>query len=592
VYILIIPGFGIVSHVISKFAGKPIFGQDGPMMNDDDPHGAKLRGGRHRASSQQTISRKFKWVINLRSEAPEVSGWRCPNVWSFALYNLILQNTIKNKIWNPSVPSGPECPSGNLIVKSFVILNNPQVTKALDPTGRKPNQRCGYPHPGTPFSSLIGAPLRSSFCSADDLRRGGSNHEAKRMKIETRGKSIWLSMLVGTSEAISFVINYTFPSHLKSFYSLLGKAAIRVSKFTMNKNHETEFRTYLETKIGAPPKTTPRNYRTLGALLASHLATKGYSGLELPLKQQQHISTLPTDRRSVPEVAPRKELQLNPELTSHQWLAGLIDGAGCLKLSKKGYATLEIVMEIKDKHCLYQIKQKFGGSVKLKSGIKWLRYKVHHKKGLLKLISCVNGEIRNPIRLLELNKFCGIYNIPLIQPKPLTFENGWFSGFFDSKGSVVLKENSTNSSVSLVISVSHINKYLLDPLLDLYGGGPHLELSKQNFTWVVSKTFEITKLLDYFKLCPSRSTKHKRLKEIKRFNELKNLKAYSAGPHSILGKSWSRFKKKFDSRGYSTNEVRRDIQTHLASSLLNRGSPLYFWIYRRRRLFLHIYQTN
>jgi len=26
VYILIIPGFGIVSHVISKFAGKPIFG--------------------------------------------------------------------------------------------------------------------------------------------------------------------------------------------------------------------------------------------------------------------------------------------------------------------------------------------------------------------------------------------------------------------------------------------------------------------------------------------------------------------------------------------------------------------------------------
>jgi hypothetical protein len=29
-YILIIPGFGIVSHVISAFAGKPIFGQDGP----------------------------------------------------------------------------------------------------------------------------------------------------------------------------------------------------------------------------------------------------------------------------------------------------------------------------------------------------------------------------------------------------------------------------------------------------------------------------------------------------------------------------------------------------------------------------------
>jgi hypothetical protein len=78
----------------------------------------------------------------------------------------------------------------------------------------------------------------------------------------------------------------------------------------------------------------------------------------------------------------------NPDDTFNifnQWLAGLIDGDGCFQLSKKGYASLEIVMEIRDKHCLYLIKQKFGGSVKSRSGVNWLRYRLHHKKGLLEL---------------------------------------------------------------------------------------------------------------------------------------------------------------------------------------------------------------
>jgi len=49
-------------------------------------------------------------------------------------------------------------------------------------------------------------------------------------------------------------------------------------------------------------------------------------------------------------------------------------------------------METRDKHCLFQVKQKFGGSVKLRSGVKWLRYRLHHKEGILNLISAVNGE--------------------------------------------------------------------------------------------------------------------------------------------------------------------------------------------------------
>ena len=81
-------------------------------------------------------------------------------------------------------------------------------------------------------------------------------------------------------------------------------------------------------------------------------------------------------------------------------------------------------MEVIDKHALFQIKQKFGGSVKLCSGTKAVRYRLHHKKGLLDLMNAVNGEIRNPTRILQFNKLCLIYNIVYIHSKPLDYFNG------------------------------------------------------------------------------------------------------------------------------------------------------------------------
>jgi hypothetical protein len=81
-------------------------------------------------------------------------------------------------------------------------------------------------------------------------------------------------------------------------------------------------------------------------------------------------------------------------------------------------------MELRDKHCLYQIKQKFGGSVKLRAGDNHLRYRLHHKAGLLNLIQGVNGLIRNPVRMLQLGKICDKYGINLIYPQPLTYNNG------------------------------------------------------------------------------------------------------------------------------------------------------------------------
>jgi hypothetical protein len=108
----------------------------------------------------------------------------------------------------------------------------------------------------------------------------------------------------------------------------------------------------------------------------------------------------------------------------NEWLAGVIDGDGCFLLSKKGYASLEITIQLRDVRCLNLIKQKFGGSVKVRANQNHIRYRLHHKSGLLNLISSVNGLIRNPIRMIQLGKICDKYKISFFYPEPLIYHNG------------------------------------------------------------------------------------------------------------------------------------------------------------------------
>ncbi len=133
----------------------------------------------------------------------------------------------------------------------------------------------------------------------------------------------------------------------------------------------------------------------------------------------------------------------------NEWLAGLIDGDGYFLLTKKGYVSCEITMDIRDKAALFEIKHKYGGSIKPMSGANALKYKLQNKKGLIALINGVNGLIRNPTRLLQLNKLCVKYQIDLKLGKPLTYNNGWLSDFIDSDGSVYLNEKSGQLIISI-----------------------------------------------------------------------------------------------------------------------------------------------
>lgn len=235
-----------------------------------------------------------------------------------------------------------------------------------------------------------------------------------------------------------------------------------------------------------------------------------------------------------------KQAQENPN-KFNEWLAGLIDADGCFILSKKGYASLEITMDIRDKKALFLIKQKFGGSVKLRSGSKTMRYRLHHKEGLINLIKNVNGNIRNPIRLLQLGAICEKYNIVLIFAQPLTYFNGWLSGFMDGDGSILLNQD------GIRITATNNIKPLQDNLISLYGGSIYLtNTSGRSFKWEIFKKSEIQDIQTYFKVCPCFSAKFNRFKLIPTYFELRIIKAHLALPSSVNGKLWSRFKKKWE----------------------------------------------
>ncbi len=224
-----------------------------------------------------------------------------------------------------------------------------------------------------------------------------------------------------------------------------------------------------------------------------------------------------------------------------EWLAGLIDGDGSFYLTKNGYASLEITMDIRDAHALQIIKNVYGGSIKSVSGENALRYSLRHKSGFLDLVKDVNGQIRNSYRLAQLNKICDKYGLTLIYPENLTYDNSWLSGFFDADGSVSI--NSTNGQLS--INVAQKTAELLNPLVELYGGSVYVNRAGPSFKWYITKREDIINIVEYFKKHPARYAKKQRLHLIPKCYSLKDLKAHKALPGTCLAKNWQSFLSKW-----------------------------------------------
>lgn len=223
-----------------------------------------------------------------------------------------------------------------------------------------------------------------------------------------------------------------------------------------------------------------------------------------------------------------------------QWLAGLIDGDGCFLVSKDGYTSCEITMESCDEPCLRKLQNKLGGSLKPRSGVNALRWRMHNKIGMIALVNMVNGHIRHNNRLAQLHRVCLALNItPLTPNLILDTNNAWFAGLFDSDGTININ---VSSHPQLTISVCNKHEINVKDLKIVFGGNIYFD-SAQNgyYKWCIQDREGAMLMLKYFKNCPGLSSKINRVRMIPKFFHLRDLSAFNTD--SLYYASWLHFLK-------------------------------------------------
>lgn len=258
----------------------------------------------------------------------------------------------------------------------------------------------------------------------------------------------------------------------------------------------------------------------------------------------------------------------NIENKWNQWLAGVIDGDGYLGIQKNNVAVCEITMPLDDEHLLAQIKQKLGGNIRLRAGVKALRYRLGHKAGMVELIKRINGSIRNSQRVPQFKKLCDKFEISFIPAGLLTCESNYTAGFFDADGTIYLNTTKNSSEYAIQkgiygkinrlfysrganqLCVSISNKYITNVYIfyQAFKLGRIRKLTQRNKTWYC---WELTTPSDILSFCnylvegPSRSNKKKRIFLIQRYFELKQMKAHLAPENTHLNKVWLLFCQKW-----------------------------------------------
>lgn len=244
----------------------------------------------------------------------------------------------------------------------------------------------------------------------------------------------------------------------------------------------------------------------------------------------------------------------SPLFFSH-WLAGVIDGDGSLLVSRAGYTSCEITVAEKERQILQIIKSALGGSIKVRSGVHALRWRLHNREGMRNLLQLISGKLCLPERQEQLKKCCAALQIeaaPLARPQR---NNGWCAGFYEAEGYFHINSSTFQCSITL----SQKKCTLLRGIALELPAPVYYDSSWDGWLYAASSAQDISRWVHYFSKFPLVSWKQIQLRRFKRVLLYKG-----RGVHLTLsGRPWKRFQRLLKE---FSRESRRKLATESLSS--------------------------
>ncbi len=207
---------------------------------------------------------------------------------------------------------------------------------------------------------------------------------------------------------------------------------------------------------------------------------------------------------------------------SNDWIVGFFEGDGCLNIfyDEKKNPVLSFLIRQADPKMLFKIKKHLGfGSVYSDSKGYWT-LRIRNQKGLLKVITLLNGRLFLKKRISSFQKWVEVYNlkygtsfVPSQIPAKFSWESAWFCGFADAEGSfniqLLSRKDNNRDRLRLRFYLDQRNDVESMQILHTWlGGNLHKKAGKQgdHYRLMIDRINRVPILIYYFCKFPPLTT--------------------------------------------------------------------------------------